>query len=156
MPLMVKSEEINDGVPEIYEVGYLVTSLLSDEKVGEMIEKTKVAIKKDGGEIISEESPKLRDLAYIMEKMIDHKKEVFNNAYFGWIKFDISKDKVEKINKLFNSNESVIRFLLIKTARENTMSSGRRSSGKGGVRSEKNPLMSDEDMEKTVAALVAE
>ncbi|MEK7662425.1 MAG: 30S ribosomal protein S6, partial [Patescibacteria group bacterium] len=114
----------------------------------------KAAIAENGGAEIAEDFPKLRDLAYPIQKTIGHTKEAFGNAYFGWIKFEIGSENIPLIEKMLKDEDSVIRFILISTVRENTLSS-RRAPGRPAVRSEK-PPMSEEEIEKTVEALVAE
>ena len=158
---MVKNEEAEETKEEVkgvYEIGYLVASSLSSEKLGGLVESIKDSVVKNEGVIISEEFPKLRDMAYSMFKTIGHKKEVFTNAYFGWIKFELNKGTMAVIKKMFDENESIIRSLIISTVRENTMVSPRRQSARTSPRPRlgKTPAMSDEEMEKTVAALVAE
>ena len=155
---MIKSEEAKEEGREIYEVGYLVASSLSEDKLGGLVGSIKNAVIKNEGVIISEEYPKLRDLAYSMFKTIGHKKEIFTNAYFGWIKFELNRGTISVIKKMLDENESIIRSLITSTVRGNTMVSPRRQVVRTNdrPRPEKTPIMSDEEMEKTVAALVAE
>ncbi len=147
--------EVKEEGKRIYEVGYLVTASLSEEKLFQLVEDLKGAIVKNGGAIITLEFPKLRDLAYPMSKMIGHKKEIFGSAYFGSIKFELEAENISNIKKYFESLESVVRFLLIITVRENTMYSRRVAFRPNDrPRAEKGAKMSEEEMEKTVAELV--
>ncbi|MBX4215735.1 30S ribosomal protein S6 [Candidatus Parcubacteria bacterium] len=154
---MVKNEEANEG-GKIYEVGYLLTPTLSAERLSEETAKLRDLIAREGGVFIADGEPTLRDLAYDMEKMTGHKKEIFGNAYFGWFKFELQSAALAAIKKELDTNEHVIRFLLIETVRENTLAS-RRAMGQNGAaprRRDGKETMTEEEMEKTVAALVAE
>ncbi|MEK7581959.1 MAG: 30S ribosomal protein S6 [Patescibacteria group bacterium] len=148
-------KEKGEGM-KIYEVGYLLAPSLPEEKLFQLVEDLKDAIVKDGGAIITEEFPKLRDLAYQISKIINRKKEIFGSALFGSVKFELEAENISNIKKHFESNEAVIRFLLITTVRENTMYLRRgvfRASDR--PRADK-PMMSEEEMEKTIATLVSE
>ncbi|MCA9352460.1 hypothetical protein KC866_03690, partial [Patescibacteria group bacterium] len=67
--------------------------------------------------------PQLIDLAYDMSTMINNKKHTYSQAYFGWIKFDITPDLVETLTEKVEGLESIIRMIMIKTERENTLTS---------------------------------
>lgn len=154
---MVKNDDENEKEKSIYEIGYLLSPFLSPEKISKTVSDFKEVLNREGGAIIADDAPKLRDLAYTMYKVVGHKKETFGSAYFGWIKFEIGIDDVSAIKKMFETNEAVIRFLLIATVRENTIASRRpvtRPSDR--PRAEKGSIMSEEELEKTVAALVSE
>ncbi len=45
----------------------------------------------------------------------------YDTAYFGWIKFEAAPEAALEIKKAMDANEKVLRYLLIKTARENTL-----------------------------------
>ena len=51
--------------------------------------ETKELVSSFGGEIISDEMPKMTGLAYSISKVISNVRSKFNTAYFGWIKFTI-------------------------------------------------------------------
>src|SRR5690606_25614016 len=44
-------------------------------------------------------------------------------AYFGWIKFDITPDVIVALTEEIEALETIIRSLMIKTVRENTLTS---------------------------------
>jgi hypothetical protein len=60
-------------------------------------------------------------LAYPMYKVVSNKKTKFESAYFGWVKFDGDPKGVSKIKKALEAKENVLRFIIIKTVRENTL-----------------------------------
>lgn len=107
---------------KIYEVGYHLVPLLSEEQLPAEVGSLKGAIEAQGGLFISEEFPKLRPLAYDIPKTVDGKKHHFNQGYFGWVKFEVAPGSVSAINKAFEKNAHVLRYILIETVRESTMS----------------------------------
>lgn len=106
---------------EVYEVGYLLIPTVAEDKVLGEVSKIKDFIDKNKGAVISEGNPEMRNLAYPMVKKIATKNQKFNNAYFGWIKFETESDKINEIKAEVEKLENILRFLVIKTIRENTM-----------------------------------
>jgi hypothetical protein len=54
-------------------------------------------------------------------KAIGPARHRYDTAHFGWVKFEASPESTEEIKKALDGNEKVLRYLLIKTARENTL-----------------------------------
>ena len=74
-----------------------------------------------GGIIISEEMPKMLTLAYPMVKVVANLRNKFKTAYFGWIKFTMDSGKILELKKRLQLDPNFIRFLILKTVRENTI-----------------------------------
>lgn len=109
----------------VYEVGYTLLPSIATEQVSTKAEALKEAIQKTGGNIISLENPTLINLAYPMTKIIQTTRLKCATGYFGWIKFEISKEGMAGVRKVLEADNDILRYLLIKTARENTLSSGK-------------------------------
>ena len=101
---------------ETYELGYLLSPSLSEELVLKEVEHIRSLITEQEGTIIGEGHPKLVHLAYRMEKTLAHQSQVFETAFFGWIKCSVSSTHVEDIRKTLKEKEHLIRFLLVKSA----------------------------------------
>jgi len=119
---MKEKDEMLDDVL-IYEVGFHILPTVAEEKLPELVLKIKDSITQNGGEIISEDFPKMRVLAYDIKKRIETKYSTFNKAYFGWVKFETLPASIEKIQKEMEINPDILRFIIVKTVRENTMHS---------------------------------
>lgn len=117
----------------IYELGYLLVGTMPEETVAAKVGALKDLFEKAGGMSVSEEFPKLMTLAYEMSRPIGNKKAWFKEGYFGWMKFDIDPAAVEDISATLGRDEDVLRYLLIKTVRENTVI-GKRTFSKEGKR----------------------
>jgi len=109
----------------IYELGYLLLPTIALENVSNEVDTLKEALKDLEAHFISDERPKLITLAYEMDKMIDNKRQRFTNAYFGWIKFELERGSLSKFKEALEQNKNILRFLIIKTVRENTLASRR-------------------------------
>lgn len=107
--------------PRVYELGYHILPTVDEGNIEKEREALVAIITQFGGVVISEEMPALVDLAYDMDKIIKNKRNIFSQAYFGWIKFDIKPDNIEVLDDSVNAVESVLRHLVIKTVRENTI-----------------------------------
>ena len=113
--------EVSEVEPRIYELGYLLSPYIAEEKIGAEVEKIKKFLVSAGAAVIAEEEPYLRDLAYEIIKMIANKNEKFTQGYFGWIKFEASPEAAESTKIECDNNKGIVRYLLVKTVRENTV-----------------------------------
>jgi ribosomal protein S6 len=119
---MANKENTQETGLKVYEVGFLLVPTIAEEQVAGEVEAIKAAIEKFGGSFISEEFPTLRQLAYTMAKSANGAlKQKFDNAYFGWIKFETTPAQAQAFKAEFEKISSVLRYLLITTVRENTM-----------------------------------
>ena len=125
--------ETKESIGTVYEISYLFVPNIAEENLPAKVTAIKDLVTERGGVFISEDHPRFMELAYQMDRTIANKKEKFTKAYFGWIKFELSPDKIEEISKLLSANEEIIRFLAVKTIRENTLIS-KKSFGKDAPR----------------------
>ncbi len=116
----IQNQEQNDSL-QIYEAGFIVDQTLPDAGVQEAVTAIKKAISDLAGSIISEEAPKKRDLAYTIIKSEDSRNKRYSSGFFGWVKFEIAADKIASIKLMLEGDRRIVRFLLIKTVRENTL-----------------------------------
>jgi ribosomal protein S6 len=123
LSLMSKKATITKNNEEkIYEIGYHLISSIAEENVPAEVEKIKDVLAKEKALIILEEAPKLRPLAYSIKKAFGGSYKTFDKAYFGFIKFEISEGgDIQKVDASLKSNESILRYLVVSTVRENTM-----------------------------------
>ena len=106
----------------VYEVGYLLVPTIPADDVSGVYSSMKDVIATLGGEIISDEMPKNIELAYAMDKVIQNKRYKFTEGYFGWFKFFMDASQVAELKKKMDLDTNVIRFLIVKTVKENTLS----------------------------------
>lgn len=106
---------------QVYEIGFHIVPTVAEEKLGDEVSVIRNAVEQGGGIVISEEFPKMRDLTYVMQKYIDTKKVSYEKAYFGWIKFEGAPELAQEIKKAADEHPQVLRYLLIKTIRENSL-----------------------------------
>lgn len=156
-----------EGGLHAYEVGYHIAPAVSAENLPSEVENIKNFLTKEGVAVISEEFPKIRELAYSISKAIGGAKRNFDTAYFGWIKFDAGEVPIARIKKFFDENENILRFLLINTVRENTLFSPKISDAvlakeepkparKDSPEREIKSPISQEELDKTIDKLIAE
>ena len=117
--------ENTDTEKRIYEIGYLLVPTLSSEDMPAVYSQLKDLIVNLEGGIISDEIPKMISLAYTMLKINQNKRNKFDTAYFGWIKFEMTPENVLELKKKVKIDPNVIRSLILKTVRENTIAAKR-------------------------------
>jgi len=167
---MEKVEKLEEGGGQVYELGYHIVSTVAEENLPKEVETLKAIILKDGGSLVSEGEPKLINLAYSMTKSVADIKKTFNTAYFGWLKFETKSELMPMIKKAVDQNPHVLRYLLIKTVRENTLYVPKLNvravnkeeapvKAKKAIKTEETKVSSRKDLEdidKSIEELVAE
>lgn len=109
--------------PRVYELGYLLMPSVNEGNLSNERDALVALITKFKGIVISEGQPQLIDLAYDMTKVINNKKHIYSQAYFGWIKFDVTPDLVEALTEEVEALENLLRSIMTKTQRENLLTS---------------------------------
>ena len=166
------SEETNKEIEtkeemagRVYEIGYQLVSTLSEEEVPREVTVIKDVLEKLGAQVVSEEFPRLKPLAYSMRKYIAGKYQTFSSAYFGWIKFEAEPQAALALKKAADANEKILRYLIIKTVRENTMTVPRAPRMEAPKREWKEASaapavpsvpISEVDLDKSIEKLIAE
>lgn len=117
------SQEVFTSEPRVYELGYLIAPTVDEGDLQEKRDALVATITNAKGIVIDESLPLLIDLAYSMDVMIKNKKHIYDQGYFGWIKFDVAPHEIEGLQKAVEEHKELIRFILIKTVRENTLTS---------------------------------
>ncbi len=154
---VVEGEEIKLGV---YEVGYIMLPSIAEESLGGEVTEFKDTLSSHGVIFISDEYPKMMELAYEMSRSIANKKQKFSYGYFGWVKFESTPAQARVIKDMLDKNEKLVRYLLIKTIRENTMSLKRPYGKAEGVKRKFTPKpevtgpINEETIDKEIDALV--
>lgn len=109
-----------ESTRDIYELGYHVVPTVAADDLASHVTTLKTLIEKVGGSVISEEAPAQISLAYTMEKGRSGTRDKYDKAYFGWIKFEGDIEKLATLKEALDQKEEVLRYLLIKTVREDT------------------------------------
>ena len=142
-------EKVNSDESQVYEVGFHILPTVPEEKVSEELSAIEDVISKNGGSVIAQDLPKMRALAYDITKMIDTKYLSFSKAYFGWVKFEIEREAVSKIKNALDVNPNILRFIIVKTVKENTLHIPKAPMiSKNTVEESKAPKVEDETVEK--------
>lgn len=114
-----------DKNSKVYEVGYLLVPSIKEEDLPVNYGNLKDTIASFGGEVISDEMPKMISLAYTMEKVTSNVRSKYKTAYFGWTKFTMTSSQIVELKKKLDLDPTIIRFLILKTIRENTIAAKR-------------------------------
>ena len=150
----------------VYEVGFHVVPEVLEANVAEVVEKIRAEIQKGGAEIISESFPHKMALAYTVERATTGKREKYNDAYFGFIKFATDRETISSLETLLRSMKEILRYLLTETKREEMIAAPRRAvftSDRLEGETLKKPTsapetkadVSEEELNKSIEALVS-
>lgn len=114
-----KKEGMPDG--QVYELGYHILSSLNEGELEAAVNTLRGEITKHGGSFIAEGTPELLDLAYTMDVNEGGKHTKYDSAYFGWLKFEMDPTYADKLKyEALETNKNILRYILIKTVREDT------------------------------------
>lgn len=141
----------------LYEIGYKLVPTLTEETLATLVGDLSANVETLGGAVAYSEMPKLRDLEYVVSKSIDRKRSEFSQAYFGWIRFELSPTKVGELKKIFAVNPSVIRSLIVREPASMLLPVSRRAPRpRRAPRDEKEAAPEvTKEMEKEIDALIA-
>ena len=159
-----ENEILEETNGRVYELGYLLVPTLEELNVPVIFGNLKELVSSLGGVHISDEMPKMIPLAYSMVKVVSNVRSKFNTAYFGWIKFSMDADKILELKKKLDLDPNFIRFLILKTVKENTIAAKRFVRGdimhkkfKAKTEDTENVVpINKEEIDKEIDALVAE
>jgi len=104
------TKETTGTEPQLYEAGYLLSPVVSPDAVNDEAVILRSVIENAKGLILNECAAKNRQLAYAIKK--------HDNAYFGWIRFMSRPEMLAQIQKEFEKNNNLLRFLLLKIKQE--------------------------------------
>jgi len=114
---LVETAEVADSKMSVYEVGYIMLPSIAEENLAGEVAEFKESLGGKGLVFISDEYPKMLELAYEMSRSIENKKQKFSYGYFGWIKFECTPQNAKLIKEFLEKNEKLVRFLMVKTTR---------------------------------------
>ncbi len=60
-----------------------------------------------------------------MVKVVQNIRNKYDTGYFGWTKFSMSPEEVLELKKKLDLDPKIIRFLILKTVKENTIATKR-------------------------------
>lgn len=144
---------------KVYEVGYIIVPTVAPDHVAKEVDALKAILSKNKAEVISEEFPKMRTLAYQMLKVVGAQRSKFDTGYFGWVKFSATEEAVLEIKKAIDLSEKVLRHLLITTVAENTLYGAKhapveKAPALSTDKVEEKAEVSQEDLDKSIDKLV--
>jgi ribosomal protein S6 len=101
----------------LYEIGYLLSSLVPEEKLDEKVSFLRKKIEDKKGFIMSEARPKMLRLAYPVNKN--------ETAFLGWIKFMMEGETLLELKNIFDTllkeEGKIIRFVIVKSFKDEAM-----------------------------------
>ena len=116
----MSSEKLINDTARVYEIGYIIASSVPTEKVAEEKGRITALLEKAKANILGGEEPELRPLAYVIKKKVGPINEKYSEGFFGWTKFEANPEEMEALKKGLDAIETLVRYLLITTTKENT------------------------------------
>ncbi len=107
-----------------YETVFIITPLLPEEEVKELIGEYRDFLQAEGAQLIYEEFWGLRKLAYPIEKK--------QSGFYQLFEYDAAPDLPKKLEKKFLTDERVMRFLTVHLDKHAIEYNERKRAGKVG------------------------
>lgn len=158
---MESGAETDEKELKTYEVGYLLSPLIPEDKVADLVNSNiRQAIETNQGSIISEVLPRLRPLAYPVAKTASGRRESHRDAYFGAVRFKLPPAATSEIKEKFTKTPEIIRFLIIISPDEPARAIPRRPARERKTALPANPVgakavMTAEEIDKEIEGLLA-
>jgi len=156
--------QANNGETPVYELGFHLVPTVLEDGVAAIVEKVRATL--GDAEIINEQFPARMVLAYTIERSVQGKREKYQDAYFGFIKFALVREEVQAFQAKLRAIPEVLRFIVIETVREDmpaprrAIFSSRQLEGetikKPEAPAEKAAEVSEEELDKSIDALVSQ
>lgn len=141
-----KTEEINEqGEHTLYELAYILDGNLSEEKALGTAASLRGIVEKKNSIIVEEVQPKLRKLAYDIEKR--------GAGFFGWIKFLTQSSDINEIEKQAKRMPEMLRVLTVQSFREELMERHAKTRRKVVTEEEKGRI---EEIDKKLEEILGE
>ncbi len=115
---MKENNQNQDSKLTVYELALLVDPKLSEDAVNKKVDKLGDIVAQGSGAVLSSGESRMRNLAYEITIKNEGKRRDFTKAYFNWIKFEQSPDLLGSIETTLSADSEIIRFLIVKTTRE--------------------------------------
>ncbi len=83
-----------------------------------------------------------------MLKVLGTDRHKCDSAHFGWLKFEVVQSEAVAVKKLLDTNPHVLRYLMVKTVKENTLLNGKmklKSEDKAKVISDEEEVLAPVD-----------
>ena len=95
---------------QVYESAVLINASLEDDQIGNITNRIKETITSNGGEIIEIEDWGRKRLAYVVKKS--------KIGYYIIFQYNSSSDLVSKLERFFQLDENILRYLTIKLSKD--------------------------------------
>lgn len=150
-------DPVEETEAKVYELGFHIVPTIGEDGVKNEFDAVKKMIGEvKGSSLISEGAPELRTLAYTLSKTVKAVKTNYSQAYFGWIKFTANPDQIDSVKRSMEDRDSIIRYIIISTVRENTLVKDEEETEDGEERGDERAPKIAEDIDKTIDELVVQ
>ncbi len=116
--LAVVDDTEDESISSVYEIGYHLVPTLSEEGVTAAVKDITELLKKNGAETVGDHFPAKIPLAYTIQKRVAGKILRFDEAYFGWVAFEMPREAVAVIKEALDAHPAVLRYLIVTTSRD--------------------------------------
>ena len=111
-------DEPDEVISSVYEIGYHLVPTLTEEAVAAAVKDITELLKKNGAETVGDRFPVKIPLAYTIQKRVSAKILRFNEAYFGWVAFEMPRDAVAVVTAALDAHPSMLRYIVVTTDRD--------------------------------------
>ncbi|HEY9582987.1 MAG TPA: 30S ribosomal protein S6 [Candidatus Paceibacterota bacterium] len=138
---------------DLYELAYIVEPQIAEESLPAFVAQITAIIEAVGGVVTLSDNPKLRGLAYTIERSVGGKRQKYNQGHFGWMKFTAESTKIPDISLELGRLVPIIRKMIIHSPKPSRNLSSRRVPRK--VASEAGVKVTEAELDKEVETLIA-
>lgn len=115
---VVETAKSTDDAGAHYELAFHILPTVAEEEVATVQEALAAVIKEAEGDVAAEEAAARYDLAYNITQPVDGKNRKFTSSYFGWIRFTLAADVLERVKESLDGRTDLLRYMIVKLTKE--------------------------------------
>lgn len=113
-----EEKNMNADERSVYELAFHINPSLSETEAAKTFESLKEAVVSNGGEVITDSTPRRIDLAYTISLQGENGRQDFTQGLFGWIAYEGLSENQKAIEEAVGEEKNVIRSLIITTSKD--------------------------------------
>lgn len=152
---MAETNTENQQETQVYEVAFHIDANLSDTEVKKTFDGVKEAITSNGGTPFAESAPERMDLAYTISHIAEGSRRDHVSAHFAWVAYEGAPENQEAIAEELKGNAAIIRYMVIKTTKEEALYAQDRAAEKMVASDKTDDTVSEDELDEALEETTA-
>lgn len=152
---MAETNTENQQETQVYEAAFHIDANLSDTEVKKTFDSVREAIASNGGTAFAESAPRRMDLAYTISHISEGSRRDHVSSHFAWVAYEGTTENQEAIDEALKSNAAIIRYLVLKTTKEEALYAQDRAAEKLVASEKTDDTVSEDELDEALEETTA-